>query len=108
MSPSFAVIAEGPSDFEILRQILAGYFSPAASPPRPLRASSAAPRRGPARAGSGTGGWQRGVRPELGPFGRSHEVAARDDMYVVDPYASSRLPVAFRRERPAYAIVLAA
>lgn len=27
MSPSFAVIAEGPSDFEVLRHILAGHFS---------------------------------------------------------------------------------
>lgn len=27
MSPSFAVIAEGPSDFEVLRQILAAHFS---------------------------------------------------------------------------------
>jgi hypothetical protein len=27
MSPSFAVIAEGPSDFEVLRHVLAGFFS---------------------------------------------------------------------------------
>lgn len=27
MAPTFAVIAEGPSDFEVLRHVLAGYFS---------------------------------------------------------------------------------
>ncbi len=27
MAPTFSVVAEGPSDFEVLRHVLAGHFS---------------------------------------------------------------------------------